>query len=277
MTSSKSNSLKNILTIVKPDKFIYIIDYYLCNIIHNPLISSGFILFSYGYYILTTSSLFEDSLTYDIVYSDILSNLINIIAICRFLFNLKFNNSFGEGLFFIFQTIGSFYIFLDNDYDNGDDETSIFLKVCVYCQIILPSIIILISYYINDFTIQESITLGNNNFIPFLLSYSIKLMNNQLWFNSTIQEFIYSISILSLKFYLIYQFVLHEYLMIYYDGLECFEYSLFYPTNESNSIIIKNDEILSTRKQVRFAMIKNWCVLSVSVISIIFDIYIYIV
>lgn len=151
------------------------------------------------------------------------------------------------------------------------------MKGCVYCQIILPSIIILISYYINDFTIQESITLGNNNFIPFLLSYSIKLMNNQLWFNSTIQEFIYSISILSLKFYLIYQFVLHEYLMIYYDGLECFEYSLFNPTNESNSIIIKNDEILSTRKQVRFAMIKNWCVLSVSVISIIFDIYIYIV
>ena len=268
MISSKSNSLKSILNVVEPDRFIYIIDYYLCNIVHNPLISSGFILFSYGYYISTTS-LFKSSLTYDIVYSDVLSNLINIIAICRFLFNLKFNNTLGEGLFFIFQTIGSFYIF-------DDDEFSILLKICIYCQIVLPFIIILISYYINDFTIKESITLGNNNFIPFLLSYSIILMNNQLWFNSTIQEFIYSISILSLKFYLIYQFVLHEYLMIYYDGLECFEYSLFYSTNESDSITIKNDEILSTRKQVRFAIMKNWCLLSVSVISIIFDLYLYV-
>ncbi|RCK65533.1 hypothetical protein Cantr_01234 [Candida viswanathii] len=166
---------------VQPDRFVYVVDYYLCKIIHNPFVSSGLILSCYAYYLATT----PHSITHRYASSDILSNIINIIAVCRFLFK-QIQPSFRRTIFFILQIITSFFIL----------DTSAFsplVVLSIYFQIFLPFVVILIAYA-NKSTLHEGLKSANNSFLPFFLSYSIMLMNNELWFNTTVPELAYSLS-----------------------------------------------------------------------------------
>ncbi|KAI5959792.1 uncharacterized protein KGF55_005024 [Candida pseudojiufengensis] len=207
-----STSTKNTIY----DKFINFIQFYLCNIIHNPIISS-IIIISYLYFqfinkiiLKNNSSILNEPVEFEIEKDnfiwDILSTIINIIFILRFQINfnpIKFFSKFIsksknipttrsskylitlilEISFFLIQIVSCVYLILN--FINIIYSQKI--KIFILLQISLPIFIFGLTF-INNKSLLVCLKECNNNFLPFFISNSFLFINLKDLVNNEVDE-----------------------------------------------------------------------------------------
>ncbi|CUM63729.1 uncharacterized protein PRCAT00001313001 [Priceomyces carsonii] len=234
------------LTPVTYNGWVKFIDVYLCQGLHNPLVSSTLIILSiaviwYSQYRHTfsegqnTLSLIPDYVL------DMLSAMINIAFVVRFCFAYS-TSLIVEIIYFFIQNICCYQLVFGND----PNVSLLFLNLNVWfrrfisLQIMCPYLVLLINSIEHFKSPKEALLLSffidaNNNFLPILLSHSFIFINfnfPQLENQALIS--IYKISQFSMKFYCIYQFVLYEINSIVYNMKGFKDYSCYYDFSVQN-------------------------------------------
>lgn len=277
------------------DYIILIIDKYLCNLITNPIIITSLILLIYIYLqynqlmIITILSNPKETYSWDFImsedyYYDIISNLINIIIILRFQIIIELS-IYIECLLFILQNIMCSLILNHLQYIDN-----ILIKTCIILEIMAPYLVFIISIIDwktnkderEDKDNEEEESNGwyqglrdcNNYFLPLFINYSLLLINydfpilngvdNDLFFGYL--QFTYKLLSFMFKLYLSYQFILYEYVVIFYNLYNIKDYSIFY-----KEVSIYNNSCKSIIKNIDNIDFRNYWMLIVCGSLIIFD------
>ncbi|CAK9442239.1 uncharacterized protein LODBEIA_P59820 [Lodderomyces beijingensis] len=290
---------------IQYDKYIHLVDYYLCNILHNPIYSSTIII-SFTYYQLvqnssTTTTTAKEDYAYDLV-----SNIINLIFICRFQFKFAHNHKLvpplaklvSEVVFLLIQIASCCYL-MTTLYPVYPSSIQIFIIL----QILLPFVIFVTSMW--HHAAQEwtrALSECNNNLLPFFISNSFLFINyyDDGLGSIGLMGLCFKLACFSFKFYLIYQFVVYELISINYcdSGMEIVDNCQFYlqrpnlgsaPTSEVQldedlekkmTAEGETDEQMSmmttmaqVKRWMRYTSFKNWLMVFVSCAMIGVDVY----
>ncbi|EGW30053.1 uncharacterized protein SPAPADRAFT_143909 [Spathaspora passalidarum NRRL Y-27907] len=219
------------------NRYIQVLDLYLSNIIHNPIFTSVAVLISFCYlqckqwdWLMISSHSFEFIFVEDYEF-DILSNIINLIFIFRFVYYIKLN-LIGEIALFLVQNFACYKYVLMKDGISffKDTDMSMFLKSCIALQVIFPWLILL-SCIVQRMPWNKTLVDCNTNYLPLFMSQSFMFVNTTfpLLDNSFKNyELLYKLACFSLKFYLVFQFVLYEFVLINYEHEDVVDYSVYY-------------------------------------------------
>ncbi|KAK6205309.1 uncharacterized protein RJT21DRAFT_111836 [Scheffersomyces amazonensis] len=266
--------VKSSLCTVPYNKYIKLIDKYLCKGIHDPFIPSLVIIYSilflqslqlyalFAYPIIpsassstnTTSLIFIDE-----YFLDIASNVLNLLFIVRFQFYWRFP-LFIEIILFIFQNVGCYNLLFNKSLSFLIDSSTISvsnvtpLTIFLIIQIVFPYIILIINLidYKNFSSFHHFFSDCNNNYLPIFISHSFLFINTSfpllnifvptsrlsiylLKYFASALIFAYKISSFSLKFYAIYKFILYEIVAILYNTTNIEDYSIFYKISIFNT------------------------------------------
>lgn len=234
---------------------IKIFDYYLCKIVHNPIVSSVVLaasllvlnIFQLAQFIQTQQ--FEFLFVND-YYLDLIQNLVNAVFLIRFSSNIP-SNVYLESLLFGIQNIACFVLIFNPNYSLLYTDMNYMFKTFIIWQNLCPYIILAMNLFEmvrksrsnNDiekldetqqqpFNLAEFLTDSNNNFLPIFIAHSYLLINFNfpLVFNKNLSWviFIYKLSSFSIKFYCIYQFILYELSVVIFKSPHIKDYSVFY-------------------------------------------------
>lgn len=273
-----SLKMKEIIQVEKQIKFF---DYYLCKIIHNPIISSIIIITSISILNISQIIKIQQSNKIDFIfindyYFDLLQNIINFIFIVRFILNKFKTNLIIESILFIFQNLGCYLTLFNPNVSLLYSNINYVFKVLIVWQSLCPYIILIVNFmdYLknknnekHEFDLKFFLIESNNNFLPIFIAHSYIFINFNFPFllSSNFQWliFIYKLYSFSLKFFCIYQFILFELVRIFYSvNSPAKNYSSYYtPVNLSPKISIWS----------RIYDYKHWFLFSTCIIVCLFD------
>ncbi|RLV89975.1 hypothetical protein JA1_004867 [Spathaspora sp. JA1] len=219
------------------NRYIKVLDLYFSNIIHNPILTSLAILLIFSYLQskqwdwLTANSNSAVFIFVEDYKFDIISNVINLMFIVRFVYYIKLN-LLGEIVLFLAQNFACFKFMLMKDGLNflKDDDISFFLKGCMILQVLFPWLIFFFSLF-QGIAWKRTLIDCNNNYLPLFMSQSFMFINATFPLLSDgfqKYELFYKLACFSLKFYLIFQFILYEFVLINYELEDVEDYSLYY-------------------------------------------------
>lgn len=226
--------------------------YFITNPIISTIVLIGSVCFINGvlFYWIYSRSQWELIFVEDYM-SDLLQNIISLVFIIRFHMD-KFGDTKVEVMLLIFENIGCFKLIFNSNYSVLVTDMNICFKILTLWQILYPYFIVIMNLidYMNwkdrknnskslpgsrrIFTFHELLVDTNNNFLPIYIAHSLIIINFSFPFATfELIVYAYKISILLLKFYCIYGYVLYEinsieYYNWTYDDVNC--------NNESRSI-----------------------------------------
>lgn len=192
----------------------------LSKIIHNPIVTSVALVSCYGYYSIYANV--ENINVIDLKY-DTISILINIVFILRFQCLYKFPLWLESSLFGI-QNFACYNLLFTESLIYHDLLSTVF-KACLTVQIIFPYLVLLMNIF--EFVSFQNLLFNSNNyFLPIFISHSFVYINYLPKENSAI-GLVFKVSQYSFKFYIIYQYFMHEIAQIITEE-EFTDYSFFY-------------------------------------------------
>lgn len=222
-------------------KEIKFLDKYLCQYLHNPIVSSAIIVGTCcainltQYLKISARSQWELIFVNDYVL-DLLQNLINLVFVLRYSMG-KFGSVHQEMTLLVLENIGCINLVFNSRYSLLTTNINGLLKAFILWQILCPYFILTINFidYVNwKFSLQKPRSLvdnndkmvtfhellvdTNNNYLPIFIAHSFIILNfNFPFVSNEWLIFVYKIAVFLLKFYCIYRYILYETCVIVYN------------------------------------------------------------
>lgn len=236
---------------------VRVIDSYICTWIHNPILAS---LVCLATLVSIQGTLFANAagrnqlayLHINDYLLDILHNLVNLLFIVRFSGCSKIvSHPALEWVLLILQNQACFVLLFCPEYSILYANIHVVVKGFMVWQILCPYLILMMTVVDNFFQkdnedekrpkklrVQALLVDTNNNFLPIFIAHSFAWINFNFPFSQGAGAiFAYKCATFSLKFCLIYRFILYELVIVIHDVHNLSSYSeLYLPVKIGNPV-----------------------------------------
>lgn len=239
-------------------KGVHVLERYLCNYVHNPIVAlavclGAFVALQVSLVGAAVSTSHTVHLRLNDYILDLLHHAVNLLFILRFVCgpNVAITSQpIAEWILFVIQNVGCMVFIFCPGYSLLYLNLHVVFKGFMVWQIMCPYLILAMNiaegWSSTDdekngstrSSLHALLVDSNNNFLPVFIAHSFAQINfNFIFMQGTWVSFLYKCACFSLKFFLIYRFILYELVVVIYNVPNVKTYAeLYLPVQIGNPV-----------------------------------------